>query len=623
MATIEYWIQLENHAWDVSPNNIDRMTGRALKDTPGGQAPEVVTLTSPVTGVTRKVTMFKPLRENGFVHSALLLRRYTKDWAAPDDRKVNPWDLNEPDPTDTGTMGTIPGPTIECSVGDQVLIHFRNLDLRKDPATGEFLPADSRTHSLHPHGFVFQPTSDGAYPLSPADPTQAVGAEAPAWASAGVTGQFKQGDRVPPPSDPAKPLATAATFTYDWNTFGWPSTAGVWLYHDHAVCDMENVTHGAIGVVVIHNANDKQDVDVRDPKDPTRYDPALLPGGAPNGSANGSPVTRRCIPLGVPIGVSPHDLTGVQATLANPPVFTAQHGELQLQLTQDLTQFHQICFPVFQAPPPRAQYLQLFHQLGHDAGMVINGRKYLGNTPTMIAGTGTLMRFGVVGMGTSASLHTFHLHGHRWTIPGPDGITPDTIMQSAEVRAVSQFEDTRLFGPANSFAFTINEGTTAGGLPSFMRAGGPSPALAKGEWHMHCHVLDHMMDGMMGSLMVVDGGDSALSLPRGKPCPEDSAMPTMPGMGGGATAAVTIKDAAFNATSFAPNPLTVKAGTVVTWTNSGPSTHTVSSDVAADPYDSGNITSGASFSHPFNTPGAFPYHCNIHPTMTGSVIVTP
>jgi len=37
--------------------------------------------------------------------------------AAPTIRKVNPWDLNETDPTDNGTMGTIPGPVIELNVG--------------------------------------------------------------------------------------------------------------------------------------------------------------------------------------------------------------------------------------------------------------------------------------------------------------------------------------------------------------------------------------------------------------------------------------------------------------------------------------------------------------------------
>jgi hypothetical protein len=37
--------------------------------------------------------MYKPLPND-----ALLLRRYTVNWAAPDDRKINPWDINEPDP---------------------------------------------------------------------------------------------------------------------------------------------------------------------------------------------------------------------------------------------------------------------------------------------------------------------------------------------------------------------------------------------------------------------------------------------------------------------------------------------------------------------------------------------
>ena len=119
------------------------------------------------------------------------------------------------------------------------------------------LPILQRTHSLHTHGFVFAPTSDGAYPLTPPDSTQPVGAEAALWANVGVTGLFKQGDRVPP----------GGTFTYTWNTIGWPTTQGVWLYHDHSVCDTENVGLGAIGIVVIHPpAGDpmlEQDVDMR------------------------------------------------------------------------------------------------------------------------------------------------------------------------------------------------------------------------------------------------------------------------------------------------------------------------------------------------------------------------
>jgi FtsP/CotA-like multicopper oxidase with cupredoxin domain len=144
-------------------------------------------LTSPVTHVTRNVRMYQPVMD------ALILRRYTANWAAPGDRKINPWDLNEPDPTDAGTMGTIPGPVIQCNVGDTVQVHFRNMDSRagKSPK--------ARAHSLHPHGFVFKPTSDGAYPLTPPDPDpiKAVGGEAARWSLVGVTGAVDFGAATP------------------------------------------------------------------------------------------------------------------------------------------------------------------------------------------------------------------------------------------------------------------------------------------------------------------------------------------------------------------------------------------------------------------------------------------
>jgi hypothetical protein len=94
-----------------------------------------VTITSPITGVTRTPNMHKSIGQD-----ALILRRYTPNWAAPDDRKGNPWNLNEPDPTDTGTMGTIPGPTIECNVGDSVTVHFRNLDTRLSTTSSASAP---------------------------------------------------------------------------------------------------------------------------------------------------------------------------------------------------------------------------------------------------------------------------------------------------------------------------------------------------------------------------------------------------------------------------------------------------------------------------------------------------
>ena len=48
-----------------------------------------------------------------------------------------------------------------------------------------------------------------------------------------------------------------------------------------------------------------------------------------------------------------------------------------------------------------------------------------------------------------------------------------------------------------------------------------------------------------------------------------------------------------------------------------------STDPAVQPLElnSGNVASGASFSHRFFTAGAYPYHCSIHSGMTGIVVV--
>jgi plastocyanin len=79
--------------------------------------------------------------------------------------------------------------------------------------------------------------------------------------------------------------------------------------------------------------------------------------------------------------------------------------------------------------------------------------------------------------------------------------------------------------------------------------------------------------------------------------------------------AVTIVDFAFQ-----PASLEIPAGTTMTWTNSGAATHTATADNGA--FDSGRLAPGASFSQTFNSAGTFTYHCEIHPQMTGTIVVT-
>lgn len=72
--------------------------------------------------------------------------------------------------------------------------------------------------------------------------------------------------------------------------------------------------------------------------------------------------------------------------------------------------------------------------------------------------------------------------------------------------------------------------------------------------------------------------------------------------------------------AFQPGSLEVAAGTTVTWTNDDPAPHTVT---AADgSFDSGTLASGATFSQVFDQAGTFAYACAIHPTMTGTIIVS-
>lgn len=71
--------------------------------------------------------------------------------------------------------------------------------------------------------------------------------------------------------------------------------------------------------------------------------------------------------------------------------------------------------------------------------------------------------------------------------------------------------------------------------------------------------------------------------------------------------------------SFQPSTLTISAGTTVFWTNNDSTTHTITSDTGV--FSSGDLPPGSSFSHTFSSAGSFGYHCSIHPSMKGTIMV--
>jgi plastocyanin len=73
-----------------------------------------------------------------------------------------------------------------------------------------------------------------------------------------------------------------------------------------------------------------------------------------------------------------------------------------------------------------------------------------------------------------------------------------------------------------------------------------------------------------------------------------------------------------HARSFSPNPIDVRVGDTVTWTNDHRESHTVTSSSG---FDSGIIEPGQSFNHTFEKTGTFQYYCELHPSMVGKVNV--
>lgn len=84
--------------------------------------------------------------------------------------------------------------------------------------------------------------------------------------------------------------------------------------------------------------------------------------------------------------------------------------------------------------------------------------------------------------------------------------------------------------------------------------------------------------------------------------------------GGTGGAQVIMKGMAFD-----PSTVTIKAGESVTWTNEDSFDHTVIADKGE--FESGDLGNGATFSFTFDKAGTYAYHCGIHPSMTGTVVV--
>lgn len=71
--------------------------------------------------------------------------------------------------------------------------------------------------------------------------------------------------------------------------------------------------------------------------------------------------------------------------------------------------------------------------------------------------------------------------------------------------------------------------------------------------------------------------------------------------------------------AFAPERITVMAGTKVTWINRDEAPHTAVSVTRS--FRSPPLDTGDAFSFAFAVPGVYDYFCTLHPQMKGSIVV--
>lgn len=70
---------------------------------------------------------------------------------------------------------------------------------------------------------------------------------------------------------------------------------------------------------------------------------------------------------------------------------------------------------------------------------------------------------------------------------------------------------------------------------------------------------------------------------------------------------------------FSPTSTEITAGKSIQWINEDSAPHVIVADDGS--FQSNSLWQGESFTHTFTQAGTYTYHCQIHPSMKGTIIV--
>jgi PKD repeat protein len=129
--------------------------------------------------------------------------------------------------------------------------------------------------------------------------------------------------------------------------------------------------------------------------------------------------------------------------------------------------------------------------------------------------------------------------------------------------------------------------------------------------------------GVFGASLAVTSGDQVRACERSITTSGEAVNPAPPGKPGPPLPDLVITITGLHgASSFSPNPASARVGQKVVWLNSDALPHTATANGGA--FDTGIVDAGASSAAvAMGAAGTFPYRCTLHPSMTGTLVVTP
>lgn len=375
---------------------------------------------------------------DGLVYREYLDSHYT----VPNKAKLIEADVNEP-PWDR----RMPGCVLYAKPGERLYIHVLNGD-------------KNECHSFHIHGLRFGIESDGAWPLGVA------------------TRDGRRSDEILP--------GQKWTYVYDVT----PDMVGAWGFHDHAHDVARTVNLGLFGGLI-----------VRDPAAPCADHEVPIfvhqfAGSSSSVAFQSSRLTRDetfsfnftdATVVNYYCAIHGPTMNGTVKVVANAPA----SASVSIQDNKFLPPL------VLVRPGGTVDWRNegnhehtVFSAGGGIPNFCLNGRAFVGNTPTIVGETGERLRWYIFNLDVSGIWHNFHPHSVRWALPA----RPGGLGGAADVHGLSSLEtfvtDTEI-PPAMRLPHALEQ----------FQWDPPENACRvriRGDFLFHCHIEEHMMAGLAG-----------------------------------------------------------------------------------------------------------------------------